>query len=266
MTMRVTYVLMVTLLFPVVGSGADHIADFVERTKSNTKRTIPDFEREIVRSYNRQKWLYDTKSPNDTKAVTEVKELGEKIKAYQRTVQKMKNGTFFIAAPLPNPITVGSIGKFRYNLKMRQIIAKDQALVDYGDSTFLLRGIDFSKFADDTQITYDDLLHVSGTHRYTTVIGGTNTVYVIEPLPKNIESEANARLTKLMETAKAKQAEIEALQPRIWGIGRAKIKAKFVSLDKGVVTLERADNGVVIRTPLQRLGTNDQAYVQEVTQ
>ena len=94
--------------------------------------------------------------------------------------------------PIPTPplnqrleLTVGSAGWLDLPVKINQIIDQMQMLVflheGYGRRVWVY-GVSTEEYADDIQVKLDGVFVVSGTYRYTTVLGGPKTVFVIMPM------------------------------------------------------------------------------------
>jgi hypothetical protein len=71
----------------------------------------------------------------------------------------------------------GEIGRFSGTVS--QVLDADNALVSYGDKTFWLKHS--TKGMVDDEAYKFGLCRVTGTTQYQTVLGGSNTVYVVEP-------------------------------------------------------------------------------------
>ncbi len=96
----------------------------------------------------------------------------------------------YVAPPFGDPMIVGAIGQFRDLLGVQQIIDANNVLVHDAThtrplyplqpSTIWIRGVDTSTFADGEDVYFRGTFVVTGTTRYTTVSGGSRTVYVAE--------------------------------------------------------------------------------------
>ena len=203
--------------------------------------------------------LFKNQTPENVERVGEIQEIQEKLR-------RVRKGSDVYSASFPDPVNVGDIGRCRKGFEVRQILNNSEALVKYAGDLYLMRGIDFSNFVDDSVLTYNDLLHISGTYRYTTVKGGTNTICVLEPLPQSVRAEVAKGFDKYVDAAQAKAKAIAELEPGKWRSGRLTIEAKFMAFNNGVVILKRTDTGVIINAPINRLSRADQEYVQKVTQ
>ena len=111
------------------------------------------------------------------------------------------------AKHVESPLKIGQIIYFdkNDNFRVRQIIDKQNMIVDLrcnqgftigGDECYSpyiplvwVCGIDTSKYVDETIIesTSEQFYKVTSTKQYDTAIGGTNTVFVIEPFISTIE-------------------------------------------------------------------------------
>lgn len=86
----------------------------------------------------------------------------------------------------PGEIRVDSMGKFDIGTKLRviQVINKTTAILEYGRNGVMLylQGFDTSKQVNDSYVSVTIPVWVSGTKTYNTPSGGTNTVFLVEPL------------------------------------------------------------------------------------
>jgi hypothetical protein len=100
---------------------------------------------------------------------------------------------------LPLPPNVGDLGLVRTQRAIaRQVIGDTEALIEidwpipgatdlsgrpaWSQVTLLVRGVSTKGIADGRELALPQVFEVTGTHRYTTVGGGTKTVLVIQPV------------------------------------------------------------------------------------
>lgn len=82
----------------------------------------------------------------------------------------------------PGRMAVGKVGVLYRAVEVRQVIDNTTALVASGDDTVFILRVDASKLVSDK--SYDlgaTLYEVAGTTTYKTLLGGTNTVFVVQP-------------------------------------------------------------------------------------
>lgn len=94
------------------------------------------------------------------------------------------NGPQFIINRLhvarPDPFKMNSIGTVE-SAGMVQIIDDSQALIRLNGHLFWVKGIDTSQITSSDTVDFTGLWRISGTTQYTTVLGFTKTVDVLEP-------------------------------------------------------------------------------------
>jgi hypothetical protein len=72
---------------------------------------------------------------------------------------------------------IGHLGKFT----VLHVIDGDEALINVGNETLLVRGVPTEKLIDDRSYTSNRMMKASGTYRYESALG-TNTVLVLKPV------------------------------------------------------------------------------------
>jgi hypothetical protein len=103
-----------------------------------------------------------------------------KVASRDRVREKLNEG--------PNELEFGpmwsyAVGKVGYlpQVEITQVVDEGTALAKDGDVWFFLEGFNFSSAVDGQFSTPRSMVKITGTRQYGTAIGGTNTVYVIEP-------------------------------------------------------------------------------------
>lgn len=69
-------------------------------------------------------------------------------------------------------------------VKVFQVVSKDKMICKFGDDLFFLKGVSTKGIVDDSSYTFEGCFYVSGTEKYDTAIGGSKTIFVVEPVPK----------------------------------------------------------------------------------
>ena len=101
----------------------------------------------------------------------------------------------------------------------------------------------FWRSEDWEEIVGTKAMKVTGTKQYATAIGGTNTVYVVEPM-------SNRELSKLLEY-------------RIWTTRNGNLLAKFVKLEKGKVQLKRPESDELVTVSPYSLSRHDRSWLRD---
>lgn len=115
-----------------------------------------------------------------------VAEAQEGVSDIKLKLQQLREGTLQISGDLPGKPSVGDIGRIWTGVRVAQVIDKSHARVSYGgerdnDTTVWISGTDTTDFADDATIKLDYVWEVTGTKTYTTVLGSSKTIFVLEP-------------------------------------------------------------------------------------
>ncbi len=166
---------------------------------------------------------------------------------------------------------VGEIGFWRdtgfftlETVKVKQIVDDKSMLVEeltrlkknYWLEGFATRGV-----VDGDMVRVGCLLEITGTKQYTTVLGATKTVLVLEPYP--IDTTLPERREKEIDSVKPEERQVGIAAPRQWtdATGKFKVNATFRGVIGGNVQLERED-GSKIGLPLEQLSNEDQQWIQ----
>jgi len=139
--------------------------------------------------------------------------------------------------------------------------------------TILLRNVNFKSHADGDDLDAADLiLKVVGTTKYSTALGSSKTVYVVQPVSDEIEGAIVKELTKRKELRKQKLEQEQKKPPtkassytlRTWtdSTGKYTVEAKFRGVIAGMVRLEKAD-GQKITLPMGKLSKEDQEWIHD---
>lgn len=105
-----------------------------------------------------------------------------------------------------DPIKTDTIGYLKTSVKVLQVIDDDTVLGDVGETGVLLKGFDASTLAEGKSVRLPGVVEVRQTKKYTTVLGSTRTVYMIEPFDVD---RANKELDVILKAREAKKAPVE---------------------------------------------------------
>ena len=207
------------------------------------------------------------------------------LSKYEKHVQQLRKNQppYFRCLPYdPTEWRVGDCGRMGGSvIDVIQVIDEGRMLAGVRTrgltpkTTMMFSGFSMSGFTDsDKNVNVPGLVKVTGTTRYNTAIGGTNTVLLIQPLDldtiKASDQEIAARRAKREAEAvrkaaeeAAQQAAIEAAKWRTWtpADGEHKVEAKFVKLVLGTLTLEKKD-GTTVDVKLDILCPEDKEYLE----
>lgn len=116
-----------------------------------------------------------------------LKKLRAAIKDQKEYIKKLggKDAVRYVV-PQIDKIAVTAVGTIPISFKVLQILTDKEMICDVGEDTAWVTGISTLGLTDGDRIRTDDdyIMFVSGTKKYDTVIGGSRTVYVIEPVIK----------------------------------------------------------------------------------
>lgn len=142
-----------------------------------------------------------------------------------------------------------------------------------GAEVMLIRGFDTSKVTDGVEFVLQHPAFIQQTYTYPTLSGGRKTVLVLERNEVRVSevlAKARAKRDAELAAAEAKRAAAETAQKKIedakrrtWtsASGGHQAEAKFVSMARDVVTLEKND-GQRIEVPLEQLSKKDQDFIR----
>ena len=193
------------------------------------------------------------------------------------SIQRLSKGKGVYLPSLSRRLSVGEIGVLRQHVpfcaaaqpvKAFQVMDEDTLLIEiaYSRSDRMicwLDGFSTNGVVDgDRHSGVAALLRVTGTRQYGTAIGGSRTVFVLEPFGLDVDPSesqpAERRRSRQRSTVRRNQAEA----PRLWtdNTGRFQVTAVFVSLTGGNVKLRKSD-GNEITLPLERLSREDRDWI-----
>lgn len=123
--------------------------------------------------------------------------------------------------PYISGLYVGAIGCLDEPIKIVQRVDEQSALVkiDVGarghnttKHTVFLQGLNLSDAVDDERIRFTRIPYwkIIGTKTYTTAIGGSKTVYVMEPLSRELHTKTLKRMAEIKEIQEAERKKKEA--------------------------------------------------------
>jgi hypothetical protein len=174
---------------------------------------------------------------------------------------------------LPDHVVDTEDGQRSWQFKVQQVVDERNMLVkvtqynhsrgaEVGDYLIWVVGR-YSDVVDGQSVTFPGVFIVSGTKQYTTAIGGSKTVYMLEkfdiaPIVERLKAEAAAKQPEKTETD-VKQ------EWREWSdaTGQFKLTARLISITDGKVKLEKKD-GSVANVPVDKLSEADQKVVAQL--
>ncbi len=196
-----------------------------------------------------------------------------KKQARQEINSIKKDGTIPKQIPNLHPsyLSVGDIGSLYAGLEIGQILNdKEMFIIPYRlkitaytrkinmGPRILFRGWSTKNYTTGQRIISNEWTKVTGTYKYTTVMGGTNTIFIIEPL--NIE-----KLKPFLKIDKPNQLKTTLKSLRIWTdkTGRFSIKASFMGYLDGKVKLYKENKQTIIIN-INNLSIDDQNYIKNL--
>lgn len=171
------------------------------------------------------------KNPNAVRKPLTKSELNARIKAAKNELEALNADKGRPTPAMRNPPSVGSIGAWKLNARIIQVIGPDAILASLGDATVWISGIDTSGMADGQSIRIKPVLYVNETKRYTSALGAAKTVLAARPAKLDMQ-KINAAFAVLdAKEVKDKHAKVapKTLQP-VKTIDEAKrLEAKLVN-------------------------------------
>lgn len=172
------------------------------------------------------------------------------------------------------PDHVVELGEERnsWQFKVQQVIDERNMLVkvtqfshsrgrEVGDYLVWITGR-FGDLVDGQSVAFSGVFIVSGTKQYTTAIGGSKTVYMLErfdiaPIVERLKAEAASKKTVIPESD-----AMPAFREWSDATGQFKMTARLISVADGNVKLERKD-GSVATVPISKLSESDQKVLPQ---
>ncbi len=175
-----------------------------------------------------------------------------------------------------------------------QVVDANNMLLTIDEKIYWIKGVSTQNVVNDSKVTLNQLFYVNGTKRYSTALGGSNTIFVLEAVhftPKALQSYKddtkktailslvgewlNAQLQRAQKREEAenlkqqqleKEASIEAARWRVWtkANGTTIGKARFMFVINGKVKLKTAD-GKFLLVPVKDLKAADQEWIRKRT-
>lgn len=151
-----------------------------------------------------------------------------------------------IAAPRLNPQTfrTGQIGPIR-EFEVRQVTEPNKMLVSIAGGICFLEGVSTADIADGQSISPSGWFRVCQTETYTTVAGGTKTVYVLKPCPNTDLPKVTAprvfpwydKKDNIVVTGEFKRIEGAKAVFAVNGVDEAHALSKFTPGDRDLLRM-----------------------------
>lgn len=174
---------------------------------------------------------------------------------------------------LPDHVLDTDEGQCSWQFKVQQVVDESNMLVkvtryshtarsEIGDYLIWVVGR-YRDVVDGQSVTFPGVFIVSGTKQYTTAIGGSKTVYMLEsfdiaPIVERLKAEAAAK-----QPEKAEPQTTEEWREWSDATGQFKLTARLISVADGKVKLEKKD-GSVANVPIDKLSEADQKVVAQL--
>lgn len=221
---------------------------------TNLKQELDDAMRGKKREKVGSGWHFkdDFRTPSERKAT--IDKLKKEVEESQTTVRVLQDTTVPIL-PYIQSLSVGQIGGVAYQAEVRQRIGKSEAVIvvtiDGTDENLVYwKGYDLSNLSDGSKFAVPGAVVVSGTKTYRTVVGGTKTVPLLEPI----------KLGAYFDEEKAKR---KGARMRTWTSGATfKVTAMYISYADGKVTLRKEDDTDIV-VPIAKLSKEDQDFIRK---
>lgn len=128
--------------------------------------------------------VYKFPSKRDKDRAIAVKQ--EKLAGHESELKAIRAAKHVAPRVTLDKMNVGDIGIVTDNgrrellVKIQQVVDADNVIVSYGQEWLWLK-IPTAGFVDGRTLTLDKTMEVTGTRRYSTVVGGSKTVFVLVP-------------------------------------------------------------------------------------
>ncbi len=114
------------------------------------------------------------------------KQRAKRLREWRTELKKLERieDPFKMSMPVLTKYKVGEIGVTKYIAKLSQVVSDNDMLVEIGDERCWVTGLDTGGYADGDRLQLPYLFLIEGNKTYTTAIGGSNTVMVLQPFLK----------------------------------------------------------------------------------
>jgi hypothetical protein len=164
-------------------SGSDEISesippDVLARGESERERRIADADQEVKNDLESYRKIMhdDTLAAPDRRDQAAVAWNAVQLAKNRITLLESLKGRFL---PPIEPLEVGSVGMLSEDLKVFQVIDKNNVIVQHGDAQMIwVAGVDTTRLTDGSPLEISQPVKVIGTKQYSTALGSTNTVFL----------------------------------------------------------------------------------------
>ena len=156
-----------------------------------------------------------------------------------------------------NEFEVGDWGYSEKIFEVLDIVSKSEVLIlaiGKNSEPMLIRGLNTDKVTDGVEFVLRRPFTISGTYKYETVDGGSNTVLVLDTI------KVEERLKEAEAAAEKARAAAEEALYRTWTVAGKDMEAKYTSFDSGKVTLTLKDQTTSV-VSIADLSKDDKAIV-----
>ncbi|MEX2673412.1 MAG: hypothetical protein WD294_15035 [Phycisphaeraceae bacterium] len=185
-------------------------SDKGEHIYSGTKEMLEDIPEEVrtyslamvsakIAEVNRlQRQVEQAQQKIGEVTATDRRERRDKIAVHQRTMNQARQDLAQVrrSDEFPTPILtiadfeIGAVGRIddRIRMEILQVIDDGNALVRVGrDTTIWLSGVNVANRVDGERVSLKETVAITESRRYETAIGGSRTVFVMEPRVVDME-------------------------------------------------------------------------------
>ncbi len=169
-------------------NAVDIVRDIGEgRNVSLRRKEKDDSKNEPRLSYNRSRKTWSINVVNRRQVDDEIEKQQNR---YYKIKAEIEEATGYSVPRLNvNSLSVGSLGVpdddgSAVVVKVSQVLGTDRALIDRGESDFILEGVDFSSIADNDRVSLTNVCICEKNESFTTVLGAKRTVPVLRVINK----------------------------------------------------------------------------------
>jgi len=159
----------------------------------------------------------------------------------------------------PSKLSDGSVGYLEYwQTEVVQIFGPTDTLLMIGNSqlpSLLLKAYPTKDLVDGDEVRLVGLVKIVGTESYTSVEGAKKTVRIVRLLSKE-------EVLKMEQDAKA-AADVALFRTWTNSAEKHQVEAKFDGVKKGIVYLQRKDNGKTLELSLTQISKEDRKWIRE---
>lgn len=257
---------------------ADDTADYLSEHRTQLRKAVELYTEQL----DKQRTLLAKQSRDASSSEELMESVRDDIARYERYLKHIQDdgAGFRPALDLPRKLKVGMFGAISHNrywpdevvpVEVFQVVDERNALVKFWNDLVWVSGLPTTDLVDGKTIVLKPVFKVTGTKRYQSAGGGSNTVYLLELFDTTradaiLEKERDELRRSREELRKKEAEELKRARTREFTdlTGKFKVMAEYRGYENGLVILRRTDNDKEVRVALGKLSAKDRAWVSSI--